>query len=113
MTTNSLTTLPLARLKQAVSIREQIESLEVELVQLLGEPGPVATKGPGSNHKHGARALSQQFRWSRYNGARGMQPTTVSTDSRLSPAGRAKISAVVTARWERYRAAKAKAPRVG
>lgn len=102
MTTNSLAALPLARLKRAVSIREQIESLETELVQLLGQWKPAPSR------KQGTRALSRQFRWSGYNGARDMQPRMMSPSPRLSPAGRAKISAVVTARWERYRAAKAK-----
>ncbi len=99
MMKNSLATLPLAQLKRAVSIREQIESLELELNQLLGASASGSTNGATPNHKQAPNPATQRVSWSKHEDVRG---------ARLSPAGRAKISAVVAARWERYRAAKAK-----
>jgi hypothetical protein len=116
MMTNSLATLPLAQLKQAVFIREQIESLQSELSQLLGSPASASTNGATSNHKHSLSvagreriAAAQRLRWSKYNGSSKTGLNAVSGNQRLSAAGRAKVSAAVTARWARYRAAKAKA----
>ena len=108
MITNSLTTLPLPQLKRVVGIREQIESLELELSQLLGASAAVSTNGVTPRQKQDLGTATPRLRWSSYNGARVTQSNLASGSSRLSPTGRAKISAVVTARWERYRAAKAK-----
>lgn len=114
--TNSLATLPLAQLKRAITIREQIESLKLELDQLLVSPASIPTNGATPNLKAGlstagrARiAAAQRLRWSKYNGSGKTKINLVSGNRRLSAAGRAKVSAAVTARWERYRAAKAKA----
>ncbi len=110
MAINSLATLPLIQLKRAVSIREQIESLETELNQLLCASASAATNGV-SHFKSGLNASARQVQWSRFNGARGVRSDVLSGTQRLSPQGRAKISAVVTARWEKYRAAKARLSR--
>lgn len=116
MMMNSLATLPLTQLKRAINIREQIESLRLELDQLLVAPAPNFTNGAKSNHKPGLSAAgrariaaAQRLRWSKYSGSRKTGMKLASDNQRLSAAGRAKVSAAVTARWERYRAAKAKA----
>jgi|SRR5581483_5045301 len=116
MMTNSLATLPLAQLKRAVDIREQIETLQIELNRLLAIPASISTNGalPGKRTGLSAAgreriAAAQRQRWSKHNGTRSTRSNLVSGSKRLSPAGRAKISAAVAARWEKYRAAKAKA----
>ena len=75
---NPLRTLSTAKLKRAIEIREEIESLERELTGLLGIPEKL-TLG------HAVR-----------------------TKKKLSAAVRAKISVATKARWARIRAAKKK-----
>src|ERR1700748_126110 len=100
MNTNSLATLPLAQLKRVVRIREQIESLHGELNQLLGSAA-LAANGVTSHRRNGLSVQMPAVTWQGYSNSRGMQPKIAG--ERLSAAGRAKISAVVSARWERYR----------
>ena len=79
MQPNLLANVPLQQLKQAVAIREKIESLEKELSRVIGGGSrPVAAAGPRRKR-------------------RGM-----------SAAARAKISAAAKARWAKVRAKKAK-----
>lgn len=116
---NSLTTMPIDQLKRALEIREKIETLTQELDQLMGVSRfiPVDGKSHGLTAAGRVRiAEAQRLRWSRH------QPTRVTNGNghglgvamkkpRLSEDGRAKVSAAVKARWERFRAAKARATR--
>ena len=79
MQTNSVTQLSLQQLKQAVTIREKIDSLEKELDQLFGGQAvsPNAT-APGMKRRR----------------------------RKMSAAARAKISAAAKARWKAFRAKK-------
>jgi hypothetical protein len=117
--TNSLTTLPIGQLKRVVDIREQIESLTLELHQLLGGSPGVHANGASNGRKRTLSpvgrakiAAAQRLRWARFNAARGGRPQPASRHM-LSEAGRARVSAAVKARWARFRAAKAKASATG
>jgi hypothetical protein len=111
---NSLTTLPIGQLKRAVDIREQIESLTLELHQLLGGVPRIQTNGVENGRKRmlspvgrAKIAAAQRLRWAKFNAARGGRPKPASRHL-LSAAGRARVSAAVKARWARFRATKAK-----
>lgn len=100
---NSLAAMPIDKLKRAVEIREQIEALIRELDELMGVSNFLGSK---DNHRGvGAHNGSTQHNgWS-------MESRVTSGKPRLSADGRAKVSAAVKARWERYRAAKARTAR--
>ena len=76
-----LANVSLQQLKQAVAIREKIESLEKELSRIIG--------GQPSTAKAGA-------------------PTPKRKRRKMSAAARAKISAAAKARWANFRAKKGK-----
>ena len=79
MQSSPLADLSLQQLKQAVAIREKIESLEKELSRIIG--------GQPSTTMAGA-------------------PTPIRKRRRMSAAARAKISAAAKARWAKVRAKK-------
>lgn len=81
MPSNALANISLQQLKQAVAIREKIESLENELSRIIG--------GRPSTAKSGA-------------------PTPKRKRRKMSVAARAKISAAAKARWANFRAKKGK-----
>ena len=99
--------LATAQLKQAVHIREQIESLQAKLDTLLGGAAPKAKVG----RSKGARTVSaatkkkmaaaQQARWAKTKGAPVKAPANVAPKKRgtITPEGRAKLAAVMKARW--------------
>ena len=78
MQPNLLANVPLQQLKQAVTIREKIETLEKELSRIIG--------GQTSTAKAGASPRKRK----------------------MSAAARAKISAAAKARWAKFRAKKGK-----
>ena len=81
MQSDLLANVSLQQLKQAVAIREKIESLEKELSRIIG--------GQPSAAKSGA-------------------PTPKRKRRKMSAAARAKISAAAKARWAKVRAKKEK-----
>jgi hypothetical protein len=81
MQSSPLANLSLQQLKQAVTIREKIESLENELSRIIG--GQPSTAKPGA-------------------------PTPKRKRRKMSAAARAKISAAAKARWAKFRAKKGK-----
>jgi len=81
MQSSSLADLSLQQLKQAVAIREKIESLEKELSRIIsGQPSTAQSGAPIAKRKR----------------------------RKMSAAARAKISAAAKARWAKVRAKKAK-----
>ena len=120
---NSLASLSLEQLKRVVQLREQIETLTIELNQVLGISALSYTNGNRANgnghsletHKRNlspaAReriAAAQRIRWAKYNATKP-QKMVAPGKNRLSPAGRAKVAAAVKARWVKFRAMKMKA----
>jgi Ran GTPase-activating protein (RanGAP) involved in mRNA processing and transport len=120
---NSLASLSLEQLKRVVQLREQIETLTVELNQILGTTSLSYANGSRANgnghglgtHKRNlspaAReriAAAQRIRWAKYNATKP-EKVVIPGKNRLSPAGRAKVAAAVKARWAKFRAMKMKA----
>jgi len=114
----------LSQLKQAVSIAEQIEKLQAQLVSLVGGSGPVASAPKAASSpvaKTGKRTMSpearariaaaQRARWAKSKGtstsvAKAPAAKPVKKKGGLSPEGRAKIVAALKARWAAKRAGK-------
>jgi hypothetical protein len=75
---NSIINLSAQQLRRAAAVKEQIQSLEIELDRIFGSSNkPVAVAAPKKRRK-------------------------------MSAAGRAKISAAAKARWAKVKAAKGK-----
>ena len=98
--------LTTAQLKQAVQIREQIESLQEKLDALLGgttSSSPAPTKGKRfvSAATKKKMAAAQQARYAKFKSATSKAPVQVVTKKKggITAAGRAKIAAAMKARW--------------
>jgi hypothetical protein len=81
MTNNPLANLSVLQLKRAVAIREQMQTLQNELDRLAGGHTPSGKNSAAPQKKKGT----------------------------MSAAARAKLSAAMTARWAKIKAAKARA----
>jgi len=104
---NTIKNLTVDQLKQALAIREQIESLEADLNQILGGeiPIPHATKGKrkmsaAARAKIGAAQLA---RWAKAKGVKVEK--SAKPRRKMSAAARAAISAAAKARWKKAKAA--------
>jgi hypothetical protein len=119
MNSNPLMQLSLEQLKQAIVIRERIESLEAKLGALLG--GTPQTGATPLSLKKQAKGLSasgrtriaaaQKARWARTKLATKL--TAVASPARpkvktktMSPEARARIASSQKARWAKLKAAK-------
>ncbi len=112
--------LSVAQLKRALQIKEHIEQLEQELSTVLG--GPPRASSRGAANKAPAPVLARSGRKSVSKSAKalaksrspaknkkGTSATTpvkksAPTKSRMTPAGKAKLSALAKARWKKIRA---------
>lgn len=106
---NTLSTLTLAELKKAVSLREKIEDLQSELDKILGgtgSPAPAARTGRGKMSVAGRARVSaaQKARWAKIKGTKTAQPKSKGR-RKMSAAGRAAISKAAKARWAKAKAA--------
>ena len=96
----NLLSFSVAQLKRAITIKEQIESLESELAGLVA---PVKVTTPPAKKKvisRSARAktsAAQTARWAKLKDAK--TPAAPKKKRKLSPQGRANIVAAVKARW--------------
>lgn len=100
----TLSNISVDQLKRAVAVREQIEELERELSQILGE----SSSSPVNGHR-GRRTMSasarakiaaaQRARWAKQKAGGG------TGRRKMSPAARAKIAAAARARWAKAKAA--------
>jgi hypothetical protein len=116
----SITSLSLDQLKRVIAIKEQIASLEQELVKIAGGKAPavIPVKTRGARKK---RVLSPEgrakivaalkARWARQSGAAKAKtpkapkaPKAARKKRVLSPEGRAKIVAALKARWAERKA---------
>jgi hypothetical protein len=111
---SSINSLSAQQLRQAASLKERIEALEMELVQLLGSTAkPVAAKASkkkgGMSAAGKARiAAAQKARWAKIKGAKPVVAAAKPAKKKftLSAAAKAKISAAAKARWAKINAAK-------
>jgi len=104
----NLQNLSTAQLRQALSIKEKIESLEAELAAMVGEeaPAPATQRGRrGISAAGRARiAAAQRKRWAKANANKG-RAKTVGKKRKISAAGRARIAAAARKRWAAVKAA--------
>jgi len=121
----NLSTLTSAQFKRAAEIKDQIETLNSELAELLGqtEAGPVQPAIPEpqpvkirKKYKLSAagkakKVAAQKARWAKVNAG---EPETkaetkpVKKRGKMSAEGRARIALAAKARWEKVRAGKGK-----
>jgi conjugal transfer/entry exclusion protein len=99
----------LEQLKRAVAIREQIDSLQTQLDQILGEGEPIAepsasgkkrTMSPSARRKI---AAAQRLRWAKLKGSTDTKPAKRGR-RKMSAAVKAKIAAAARARWAKVHA---------
>jgi hypothetical protein len=100
-----------ADLRRIISIKEQIETLQIELGAIDGETG---NRTVGEPIKRGRRRMSasarrkiglaQKARWAKVKGIEAAP--AAGKKRRMSAAGRARIAAAAKARWAKFRASK-------
>ena len=102
----SITNLSLDSLKEIISIKEQIASLESKLAAILGGNAPAKAgkkRGPKKMSAAGLAkiAAAQKARWAKVKA--GKTPAKAEKPAKkkrtLSPAHKAKLLAAVKARW--------------
>jgi hypothetical protein len=99
-----------AELRRIISIKEQIEALQMELTEFGDKASKVS---PGEQPQRGPRRMSasarrkigraQKARWAKQKGIGASK--SAPKPRRMSAAGRARISAAAKARWAKIRAA--------
>jgi hypothetical protein len=120
--TNTLGSLSTAQLRQALEIRERIESLEGEFAAILGgatvtritTAAPSAKPAGKSGMSAAGRAAiiaAQKARWAKFHASKngGAKASTAAAPTKpkrtMSAAGRARIAAAARARWKKAKAA--------
>ena len=114
-----LSTLSVPQLKQAIALREQIDTLESQFAQVLAQSTAVTqAEAPTVKGHRGKRTMSaaarakiaeaQRARWAKLRRAKVSTTMAAKPKRVISAAGRARIIAATKARWARYRAAKKK-----
>jgi len=112
--TNSLGSLSVTQLKQAITIKEQIEALESELASVLGGAAPAAVSAPSRAGRKKRRmsaaarariSAAQRARWANQKKATAAAPAAVPKKRKVTAAGRKRLSALAKARWAKVRAA--------
>lgn len=119
----NVSNLSIEQLKRAVSIKEQIATLEDQLVSILGTRqvgnGRIAegdkilngkTSAPTKRRKMSAAgrakiAAVQKARWAKVKTSGAAKPSAAPKRKGMSAAGRAKIAAAARARWAKAKAA--------
>jgi len=107
----NLSNLSANQLRQAATIKDQIEQLQVELTGILGASAPAPTAPDGRSQKRtvsaatrAKMAAAQQRRWA------AKQPTRVVAKpqgkGKMSAAAKKKLSEFQKARWAKINAAK-------
>ena len=100
-----ISNLSAQQLRQAATIKEQIDSLQSELGRLLGSSISSASgKRTMSAAARAKIAATQKARWAKLNGKKAGKPVK-SGKRTMSAAARAKIAAAAKARWAKAKAA--------
>ena len=106
-TQNTLLSLSVEKLKRAIAIKEQIESLQDQLARLAGDGATAPTKVGGpqkmSNAARARISAAMRARWARVRAGKARKG---GGPLKMSAAAKAKISAAMRARWARIKAAK-------
>ena len=101
MQSNSLANISLQQLKQAVTIREKIESLERELSRMIGGFPGVKKAAPPRKGKMSAAARAKisaamKARWAKRKGKKRMSSAAAAKTKKPSPRGQLKERIVQT-----------------
>src|SRR4051812_14390893 len=104
-----LTSLSARDLRRAAEIKERIDSLQNELVQILGSKSvtPAGRTGPGRRRMGAAArariAAGARARWAK---VKASETSTVRKTTRMkrSPAVRARLAAIAKERWKKAKA---------
>jgi hypothetical protein len=117
---NSINQLTAAQLRKAANLKDQIASLEKELVELFplggsgsGMPSPLKTVKP-ARRKISAAGIAkiraaQKARWAKVAASKTEKVSVVKVAPKkrtMSAAAKAKIAAAARARWAKIKAAK-------
>jgi len=104
-----------AGLRQAASIKEQIEKLQKELASIIGTAAPVATALDGGRKQRRISAAAKkklsQFQkapWAKIKGAGPSAKSAPKKKFTMSTAAKAAISRAAKARWAKTKAAQKK-----
>src|SRR5579862_3970260 len=107
---NSITNLSIKQLLHAASIKGKIQSLEKELLKLLGSNGSTPKHAPKKRRKMSAAgrariAAAQKARWAKTKGRKLAAKPVKKARRKMSAAAKAKISAAAKSRWKKVKAA--------
>jgi hypothetical protein len=99
-----------AQLRQAANLKEQIQSLEKQVAQLLGSTSKPAAPASKKKNKMSAAgrakiAAAQKARWAKVKASKPAASPAPKKKGGMSAAGRARISAAAKARWAKAKAA--------
>ena len=103
-----MTHLSASQLHRAAAIKHKIESLQKQLVRLLG--GSSGATAPRKRRKMSAAARAKiaagaRARWAKVKGRKSDAKPVKKARRKMSAAARAKISAAAKARWKKAKAA--------
>jgi len=107
---NTITSLTSSQLRKAAALKDQLDSLQGELDQLLGSSsnGPAPVSAPRRKMSAAARAkiaAAQRLRWAKFHGTKIAPAVGKKSKRHMSAAARAKIAAAARARWAKAKAA--------
>ena len=118
----NLQSLSIEQLKQVISIKEQIATLEVKLAKFTGGKSlPVKSpQAPAKNARKGVStagrariAAAQKARWAKIKGTTPATPVAapkIKGRKKMSAAAKAKIAAAAKARWAKIKGTAPTAP---
>jgi hypothetical protein len=98
------------QLRRAATLKEEIQSLEKQLDQILGSPAKTAASAvPKKKRKMSAAGrakivAAQKARWAKVKGRKSAAKPVKKARRKMSAAGRAKIAAAAKARWKKAKA---------
>ena len=104
---NTIASLTIAELKQALNLKERIEALNHELDSLAAGNADQDGGGTGRRMSAAARAriaAAARKRWAAHRTKHGM-PVVAKKKRRVSPEIRAKLAAIARARWKKAKTA--------
>jgi hypothetical protein len=104
---NSIANLSASQLRRAASIKDQLDTLNVELNRVLGAPNDRTAPARTRTMSAAARrkiAAAQKARWAKVKDGKSEKPGH-KPKRKMSAAGRARIAAAARARWAKAKAA--------
>src|SRR5438105_3989161 len=106
---SSIISLSPQQLRQAATVKEQIERLQNQLARLLGSSNQVTTSTAQPRRRLSAAsrariAAAARARWAKIKSAKPAAASSSRPKRQLSAAARARLSAIARARWKKARA---------